>query len=85
MVPCFKAFCLVLGSPKTYFVFTLNSIFHMFSRVFDPLNLTSQLMFVKHPLAPIYKSNPPELVEQHLALYLEVLLLDGGHIGVSLA
>ena len=34
-------------NPKTYFVFTLNSIYPMFSKLFDSQDLTSHLIFVK--------------------------------------
>ena len=45
--PCSKPFCVPPGSPKTYFVFSLNSIYHMFSKLFDLVNLASHLIFVK--------------------------------------
>ena len=35
------------GSPKTYFVFSLNSMFHMFSKLFESQDLTFHLIFVK--------------------------------------
>ena len=35
---CSQPTCLVLGRPKTNFVFTPNSIFHIFSDLFDHLN-----------------------------------------------
>ena len=44
---CSKPTCLVLGSPKTNFVFTPNSIFHVFSDLFDHLNPASHLLFIK--------------------------------------
>ena len=33
--------------PKTYFVFTPNSIYHIVSKLFDPVDLTSDFIFVK--------------------------------------
>ena len=35
------------GSPKTYLVFSLNSMYHMFSKLFDSQDLTYQLIFKK--------------------------------------
>ena len=35
------------GSPKTFFVFTPNSIYHIFSKVMDPVDITSHPFFVK--------------------------------------
>ena len=48
--PCYKTFCVPPGSPKTYFVFTLNSMYHIFSMLFDSQDLISHgshLIFVK--------------------------------------
>ena len=45
--PCSKPICVPPGSPKTYFVFSHNSMYHMFSKLFDSQDLTSHLNFVK--------------------------------------
>ena len=37
----------ILGSPKTNFVFTHNSIYHMYSYMFDPPDPNLQFTFVK--------------------------------------
>ena len=44
---CFKPTWLALGSPKTNFVFTPKSIFHIFSDLIDRQNRLSHLYFVK--------------------------------------
>ena len=41
--PCSKLIYMAQGSPKTYFVFTLNSVFHILSKLFDHQDLTSYL------------------------------------------
>ena len=38
------------GSHKTYFVINPNSIYHIFSKLFDRVDLTSHLIFVKNYL-----------------------------------
>ena len=43
---CSKPNCVAQGSPKTYFVFTPSSIYHIFSKLLDPVDLTSHLIFV---------------------------------------
>ena len=35
------------GSPKKYFVVTPKSIYHIFSKLFDPVDFTSHLIFIK--------------------------------------
>ena len=47
MLRCSKPICGPPGSPKTYFVFSLNSMYHMFSKVFDSQDLTFPLIYVK--------------------------------------
>ena len=47
---CSKPICVPPGSPKTYFVFNHNSIYHILSKLFDPQDLISHgshLIFVK--------------------------------------
>ena len=44
---CSKPICVAKRSPKTYFVFTPNSIYLIFSKLFDPVNLTSHFIFFK--------------------------------------
>ena len=46
-IPFSKPICELPGSPKTYFAFSNNSIYYMFSILFDPLDITSHLIFVK--------------------------------------
>ena len=45
--PCYKIIFVSQGSTKTYFVFTLNSIYHMFSELFHPVDLPCHIIFVK--------------------------------------
>ena len=44
---CTTTVCMPPGSPKTYYVFSLNAMCHMFSKLFESQNLTSHLIFVK--------------------------------------
>ena len=44
---CSKPICLAQGSPKTDFVFTPNTIFHIVSHLSDHLDQASHLKFVK--------------------------------------
>jgi hypothetical protein len=44
---CSKPICVPPVSPQTYFVFSLNSMHHMFSKLLDSQDLTSPLIFVK--------------------------------------
>ena len=41
--PCSKTICVPSGSLKTHFVFTLDSMFHIFSNLFDSQDLWSHL------------------------------------------
>ena len=45
--PWYKPIFVTQESPKTYFVFTLNSVHHIFLKLFDPVYLTSHLIFVQ--------------------------------------
>ena len=48
--PCSKPIVVPPGSPKKYLVFTLNSMYHIFSKLFYSQNLTSlgsHLIFVQ--------------------------------------
>ena len=57
------------GSLKTYFVFTPNSIYHIFSKLFDPVDLTSHFIFVKINLTGslcfygIHGQNKPQILQ----------------------
>ena len=44
---CSKPICLAQGSPKTDFVFTPNTIFHLVSHLCDHLDQASHLKFVE--------------------------------------
>ena len=44
---CSKPMCVAQGSPKTYFGFPPYSIYHMFSKLFDPVDFTSYIVRVK--------------------------------------
>ena len=43
--PCSKPIGVAQGCPKTYSVFTVNSTYQMFSKLFDPVDFTSERLY----------------------------------------
>ena len=62
---CSKHICLVPGSPKTNFVFTPNSIYHIYSYWFDPLVLNFHHLFLEF--------FPPQHLRRFAQIYPNIL------------